>query len=106
MLSYNSTFYGAVGLYYLDKELHKAEIGFWLIPDYWRKGIISESVLLALQYGFQKMDLRRIEAEIETENIRSINLLKKLHFVYVGTKKDCEIKYGMHISVDLYAIQC
>jgi ribosomal-protein-alanine N-acetyltransferase len=78
----NSIFYGAVGLYYLKRELHKAEIGFWLIPEYWSAGIISESVLLAVEYGFKKMHLKRIEAEVETENILSIRVLKKLQFVY------------------------
>src|SRR5664279_1067673 len=34
----NSIFYGAVGLYYMNSELKKAEIGFWLIPEYWGQG--------------------------------------------------------------------
>jgi ribosomal-protein-alanine N-acetyltransferase len=100
----NSIFYGAVGLYYFNREIRKAEIGFWLMPEFWGKGIISESVPMAMEYGFKKMDLKRIIAEVETENRLSKRVLEKLRFVYEGTKKDCEIKNGKYISLDFYAL--
>jgi len=101
----NSIFYGSVGLYYLNRELKKAELGFWLMPEFWGKGIITESVQLAMDYGFNKMHLKRIEAEVETENEMSKRVLKKLKFVHTGTKKDCEIKNGRYISLDLYTLE-
>jgi ribosomal-protein-alanine N-acetyltransferase len=101
----NTIFYGAVGLYYLNSELKKAELGFWLMPEFWGKGFISESVPLALDYGFKKMHLKRIEAEVETENLMSIRVLKKLQFVHEDTKKECEIKNGKYISLDIYALE-
>ncbi|MEJ0081238.1 MAG: GNAT family N-acetyltransferase [Puia sp.] len=72
----NSIFYGAVGLYYLNRELKKAELGFWLMPAFWGKGIITESVPWAIDYGLKKMHLKRIEAEVETENSKSIKVMK------------------------------
>ena len=35
----NATFYGAGGLNSLSKEHKKAEIGFWLLKNYWGQGI-------------------------------------------------------------------
>ena len=101
----NSIFYGAVGLYFLNREFKKAELGFWLMPEFWGKGIITESLLLAINYGFKKMCLKRIEAEVETENRMSIRVMKKLQFVHERTKKDCEIKNGKYISLDVYALE-
>jgi [ribosomal protein S5]-alanine N-acetyltransferase len=101
----NSIFYGAVGLYYMNSLLKKAELGFWLMPEFWGKGIITESVLLVIDYGFKKMHLKRIEAEVETENSMSIRVMNKLQFVHEGTKKDCEIKNGNFISLDIYALE-
>jgi len=98
-----SVFYGSVGLYYLNPELKKAELGFWLMPQYWGKGIITESVQLAIEYGFNTMHLKKIEAEVETENEMSKNVLRKLQFVLTGTKKDCEIKNGHYISLEVYS---
>jgi ribosomal-protein-alanine N-acetyltransferase len=102
----NLMFYGAVGLYYLNSEYKKAEIGFWLIPEYWRRGIISESILLVIEYGFEIMHLNKIEAEVETENIFSKRVMQKLNFVHELTKKDCEIKNGKYISLDVYTRVC
>ncbi|HZZ75503.1 MAG TPA: GNAT family N-acetyltransferase, partial [Puia sp.] len=70
----DSIFYGAVGIYFLNSQLSKAEIGFWLMPESWGKGIIKESVLPVLDYGFGKMHLKQIEAEVETENVMSIRV--------------------------------
>ena len=98
----NLIFYGSVGLYYLNKEVKKAELGFWLMPEFWGRGFISESVQLAIEYGFNKMHLKKIEAEVETGNKMSKKVLKKLQFIHTGTKKDCEIKNGRHISLDVY----
>jgi len=99
-----SVFYGAVGLYYLNHELKKAELGFWLMPQYWGQGIITKSAQLAIEYGFNKMQLKSIGAEVETENAGSAKVLKKLQFIHTDTKKDCEIKNGRHISLDVYTL--
>lgn len=101
----DSIFYGAVGLYFLNSQLKKAELGFWLMREFWGKGIITESVLPVLEYGFKKMHLKKIEAEVETENLMSIRVLKKLQFHYKTTRKDCEIKNGKYISLDVYALK-
>jgi ribosomal-protein-alanine N-acetyltransferase len=100
----DSIFYGAVGIYFLNSQLNKAEIGFWLMPEFWGKGIIIESVLPVLNYGFGKMHLKQIEAEVETENVMSKRVLKKLQFLYKTTRKDCEIKNGKYISLDVYVL--
>jgi ribosomal-protein-alanine N-acetyltransferase len=100
----DSIFYGAVGIYFLNSQLNKAEIGFWLMPEFWGKGIIMESVLPVLNYGFRKMHLKQIEAEVETENVMSIRVLKKLKFLYKTTRKNCEIKNGKYISLDVYVL--
>src|SRR5450432_2803741 len=102
----NLMFYGAVGLYYLESEYKKAEIRFCLIPEYWRRGIISKSILLVIEYGFEIKHLNKIEAEVETENIFSKRVMQKLNFVHELTKKDCEIKNGKYISLDVYTRVC
>lgn len=55
-------FYGAAGLNNLSKEHRKAETGFWLIQDYWSKGIMIETIPLICWYGFEKFGLHRMEA--------------------------------------------
>ncbi len=96
-------FYGACGLNNLSKTHKKAEIGFWLLPEYWKKGIMKTVVEMVCSYAFKKLNLHRIEALVETGNIKSKKLLTKLHFNHEGTMKDCEIKNEKFISLDIYA---
>ena len=100
----NSIFYGAAGLYYFDRKDKKAELGFWLMPEFWGRGIMSESLPLAMLFGFKEMNLARIEAEVETENEQSKRVLEKLKFTSLQTKKNCEIKNGKYISLDVYTL--
>lgn len=99
----NNSFYGAGGLNNLNKELKKAEIGFWLLKEYWGQGIMTEVMPIICNYGFDNLGLDRIEGFIETDNLNCKNAMKKLDFNLEGTMKDCEIKNGKFISLDIYA---
>lgn len=101
--SNNKTFYGAGGLNNISKEHKKAEIGFWLLTDFWRKGIMTEALPLICNYGFTHLDLHRIEGFVESENINCKKALTKLGFLHEGTMRDCEIKNGAFISLDIYS---
>ena len=99
----NKTFYGAGGLNSLSKEHKKAEIGFWLISEFWGDGIMKEAMPLICNYGFNSLGLHRIEGLVETENKNCKKAMAKLDFQHEGTMKDCEIKNGAYISLDIFA---
>jgi ribosomal-protein-alanine N-acetyltransferase len=99
----NKIFYGAGGLTSLSKEHKKAEIGFWLISDFWGNGIMKEAMPLLCDYGFDNLGLHRIEGFVESENKNCKKAMAKLDFQHEGTMKECEIKNGKFISLDIYA---
>lgn len=99
----NKTFYGAGGLNNLSKEHKRAEIGFWLLTDFWGQGIMNEAIPLICKYGFEKLGLHRIEGFVEAENKNCKRALTKLGFQHEGTMIDCEIKDGKFISLDIYS---
>jgi ribosomal-protein-alanine N-acetyltransferase len=99
----NAVFYGAGGLNGLNAVHKKAEIGFWLLPEYWGGGIMKEILPLIIEYGFNTMGLHRIEGLVETGNLNCKRALESLDFVHEGTMRECEIKNGQWISLDLYA---
>lgn len=96
-------FCGAIGLNNLSREHKKAELGFWLLPQYWGRGYVQEAMETVLQHAFQKLQLHRIEAFVETENMSSQKALQKQHFKQEGILRDSEIKNGRFISVAIYA---
>lgn len=99
----DDTFFGATGLNNLTKEHRKAELGFWLLPQFQKKGIIRESVPMVLNYAFEVLNLHRIEAIVETENVASAKALENLEFQHEGRMRDFEVKNGHFISVDIFS---
>jgi len=99
----NTVFYGAGGLNSLSREHRKAEIGFWLLPGFWGNGIMQEAMPLIWNYGFDTLQLHRIEGIVETENSNCKKAMAKLGFIHEGTMRECEIKNGRFISLDIYA---
>lgn len=78
------SFIGTVGLNRLHLLGKKAEIGYEIHPDYWRKGYASEAVKKILDYSFEELDLYRIGAITFLENDSSKELLRKLGFEKEG----------------------
>jgi ribosomal-protein-alanine N-acetyltransferase len=99
----NKTFYGAGGLNSLNKVHKKAEIGVWLLTEFWGQGIMTEVMPIICNYGFDNLELHRIEGIVETNNLNCKKAMKKLDFKLEGTMKDCEVKNGKFISLDIYA---
>lgn len=94
--------FGAIGFNDLKKTEQEAEIGFWLLPEYWGKGIIGEAAPVVCNYAFKTLDISKIVAFVETENENSKKVLGKLGFSYQETMKDCEIKNERFISLAIY----
>lgn len=75
---------GTCGYYDWNKTAHRAEIGYDLEPAYWGQGIMTEALQAALQYGFERMRLNRIQVLIDSKNTRSVKLVDKLGFKREG----------------------
>jgi ribosomal-protein-alanine N-acetyltransferase len=100
----NKIFYGICTLSSWNKQHRKAETGYWLLPDFWGKGIVPEALQAVFNYGFEEMNLHRIMAEVEDDNPASIAVLKKLGFTKEGTFKECKIKDGRYISLYVFSL--
>lgn len=100
----NKKFYGACGFNNLSQENKKAEIGFWLLPEFWGRGIVQEASKEIIDYAFNELNLHRIEGLVEAGNENSSKALRKLGFQHEGSMRDCEIKNGKFISLDIFAL--
>ena len=75
---------GTIGFYRLMKEHFRAEIGYLLHPDHWRKGIMGEAIDAAVACGFDRLKFHSIEAVTDPANTASNRLLEKHGFVREG----------------------
>ena len=75
---------GTLGYYDWNKTARRAEIGYDLDPAHLGRGIMTEALGTVLKFGFEQMRLNRIQAIIDSENTRSLKLVRKLGFKKEG----------------------
>lgn len=97
-------FYGAGGFNSLDQIHQRAEIGFWLLKEHWGKGIMKAVMPLLFEQGFTHLNLNRIEGYVLHENLKCKRALEKINFRYEGTMREYEVKNGVRIDLDIYAL--
>lgn len=71
---------GYIGYWRLMKEHFRAELGYMLLPEYWKKGYMKEALSKLIPYGFETMKLHSIEARINPANTASAALLTSAGF--------------------------
>jgi ribosomal-protein-alanine N-acetyltransferase len=64
--------------------LQSAYLGYYLFKDYEGKGYMFEGLKCAIVHGFKIINLHRLEANIQPNNLRSIKLVKSLGFKKEG----------------------
>ncbi|MEM1057251.1 MAG: GNAT family N-acetyltransferase [Bacteroidota bacterium] len=67
-----------------DKDNRHAGIGFILAREFWGRGLATEAVRRVLRFGFEEMDLHRVEADVHPGNAASLALLEKVGFQREG----------------------
>ena len=100
----DNQFCGAGGFNGLEKQHKKAEVGLWLLKEHWGKGILKMVMPQLFEQGFTVLGLNRIEGFVANDNTKCKKALEKINFSYEGTMRECEIKNGEKISVDIYSI--
>jgi ribosomal-protein-alanine N-acetyltransferase len=83
-----SNLIGTICLWNFSEDRKVAEVGYELLPDYHRKGIMSESLQAVLNYGFNQLNLQEIVAITNKFNENSKGLLLKHHFILEEGKTD------------------
>jgi ribosomal-protein-alanine N-acetyltransferase len=82
----NDTFIGTVCLWNIDKETGKGETGYTLEPEFHGKGYMTEALEKILDFGFNTIKLKTIEAYTSKNNIGSIKVLTKNNFIIDETQ--------------------
>lgn len=88
LIKFENEIIGSIVLHQISIENKYAEIGYKLKPKHQNKGIMSEALKVVLNFGFTKMRLTTVEAFTHKNNLASIALLEKHHFIYQPEKRD------------------
>ena len=74
---------GSISIWNINLELRSGELGYGIVPEYQNKGLMKEALLSIVDYAFNTMKLKTIEAYTEENNISSIKLLESCKFTEI-----------------------
>ncbi|MFE1245077.1 GNAT family N-acetyltransferase [Fictibacillus sp. NPDC058756] len=83
---------------------YRSEVGFELSKEYWGKGIAREALEAVVKYGFENMELERVEALIEPANLPSQRLVEKTGFQREGLLRHYEYTCGTFDDLYIYSL--
>ena len=95
---------GKLGFWRIMSQHRRAELGYNLMPDYFRKGLMSEAVSAVLKYGFEEIGLHSVEANLDPANTKSSNLLKRNGFTREGYFKESYFFDGAFTDTASYSL--
>lgn len=85
---------GTCGFHLIDPQCRRAEVGYSLVVSAWGHGYANEAVSALLDWGFETLDLNRVEADTDPRNAASVRALDRLGFVREGHLRERWIVAG------------
>jgi ribosomal-protein-alanine N-acetyltransferase len=96
---------GECGFHTWNRTHRRAELFYLLRNDtHKQKGYMTEVVPYVIRYGFEHMDLVRIEALLANWNTPSVRLLQQNRFTFEGTMRQHYSVNGIHEDSDCYSL--
>lgn len=95
---------GTIGYHVWSPANSCAEVGYALAKDYWNKGIMTEAFEEVIRFGFEKMNLNRIEATCKLANTASEKVMLKCGMKFEGIMRKKLFAKGEYHDLKLYAL--
>ena len=81
--------------YYRGFEKGEGELGCVLLSQFKGQGFMTSAIHLAIDFGINPMELKRIWALTSQQNKKAIQLLERLNFQKTGFKDEDQIEYEL-----------
>lgn len=79
---------GQIAYFLVDSKNHFAEIEYCIGVDYQRKGYATEATRAIIDYGFEQINLHKVQICVRPSNTPSRQVIEKCGFIYEGTLRD------------------
>ncbi|HEX2915637.1 MAG TPA: GNAT family protein [Chloroflexia bacterium] len=99
-----NTLIGTCGFNRFEYQHSHSGIGYELAKQYWGQGLMTEAVAAMVNYGFEALQLNRIEALTILDNIASIRVLQKLGFREEGILREYIYAHDRYNDVRIFSL--
>ncbi|MBD1824140.1 GNAT family N-acetyltransferase [Cyanobacteria bacterium FACHB-DQ100] len=100
----NAELIGSIGIGEIDPQSYVAELGYWLAPEYWGQGIMTEAVRNFVRYAFTDLNLLRLWTRVFEFNPGSRRVLEKNGFQLEGIQRQHVYRNGKFVDDYLYGL--
>jgi len=95
---------GTCGFTRFNYSSYSAEIGYVLNPRYWGRGVAAEAARRVIRFGFDTLELHRIEAKFMSNNIQSLRVMEKLGMRLEGYARESLMVRNEFVTVGTCSI--
>jgi ribosomal-protein-alanine N-acetyltransferase len=95
---------GTGGYHWWQKEHASAEFGYAISAAYWNRGLMTEALMEIIKFGFEIMELNRIEAKCYPENIASEKVMLKCGLSFEGVIRESVFIKNKYNDLKLFSI--
>ena len=79
---------GSISIWNINEAGNSGELGYGIIPNYQGLGLMRESLISVVKFGFKVMNLKDLHAYTEDTNVNSIKLLESYSFIEINRVDD------------------
>ncbi|HEU5467918.1 MAG TPA: GNAT family N-acetyltransferase [Steroidobacteraceae bacterium] len=79
---------GTCTLFNIHRANMRAEIGYCLRSRHWGQGYMGEALAALIDYAFDALELRRLEADVDPKNSNSLRILARMGFQREGLLRE------------------
>ena len=101
---YTGKLIGNIAYKYINNELKKVEIGYWIAEDYQGKGIISRACARLVEYAFTNLDMSKVEMCVASYNKPSLAVCERLGMTLEGVITNAELVQGRILDHAIYGL--
>ena len=95
---------GQIAYFLVDSKNHFAEIEYCIGSAFQCKGFATEATQTVIAYGFEQMNLHKVQICTKTINLPSKRVIEKCGFTYEGTLRDYFYMNGEYVGRMYYSI--
>jgi len=100
----DGAFLGTCGLFRWNRNWRSCVIGYELAPFARGNGYMTEALNATIDYGFEAMQINRVEAQVHPQNAPSIRTLETLGFLREGYQRQAGYWHGTHHDLLQFAL--
>ena len=95
---------GTCGFVYWNTAHSRAELAYALSKQFWNQGYMTEIAKKIIEFGFEKMELIRIEARCLLDNAGSARVMEKSGMQFEGIMRKQIFAKGIQQDLLMYSI--